>query len=61
VPAERARAAAEQPFRTPPQLRDASVTAFHWGMGVGGALVLAGGIVALLGIENPRRGAAARA
>jgi EmrB/QacA subfamily drug resistance transporter len=36
-------------------VRGASVTAFHWGMGVGGGLVVAGGIVSLLGIANPRR------
>jgi EmrB/QacA subfamily drug resistance transporter len=36
-------------------VRDASVSAFHWGLGVGGGLVVAGGIVSLLGIANPRR------
>jgi EmrB/QacA subfamily drug resistance transporter len=32
---------------------DSAVTAFHWGMGVAGALVIAGGVMALAGIVNP--------
>jgi EmrB/QacA subfamily drug resistance transporter len=36
-------------------VRDASVSAYHWGLGVGGGLVVAGGIVSLVGIANPRR------
>jgi EmrB/QacA subfamily drug resistance transporter len=36
-------------------VRDASVSAYHWGLGVGGGLVIAGGIVSLVGIANPRR------
>jgi predicted MFS family arabinose efflux permease len=36
-------------------VRDASVTAFRWGLGVGGGLVVMGGVISLLGIQNPRR------
>jgi EmrB/QacA subfamily drug resistance transporter len=36
-------------------LIDASVHAFRIGMGIGGGLAVLGGIVALVGIENPRR------
>ena len=36
-------------------LVDASVHAFRIGMVVGGGLAILGGIVALVGIENPRR------
>lgn len=36
-------------------VRSASVTAFHWGMGVGGGLVVLGGAISLVGIANPRR------
>jgi EmrB/QacA subfamily drug resistance transporter len=36
-------------------LDDASASAFHLGLGIGAGLVLAGGIVSLAGIENPRR------
>jgi EmrB/QacA subfamily drug resistance transporter len=36
-------------------LKDASVTAFRVGIGIGGALVVLGGIVSALGIRNPRR------
>jgi EmrB/QacA subfamily drug resistance transporter len=35
-------------------VRDASVQAYRWGAGVGGGLVIAGGIISLLGIANPR-------
>jgi EmrB/QacA subfamily drug resistance transporter len=34
---------------------DASVHAFRLGMGIGAALAILGGVVALVGIENPRR------
>ena len=36
-------------------LDDASASAFHLGLGIGAGLVLVGGIVSLVGIENPRR------
>jgi EmrB/QacA subfamily drug resistance transporter len=36
-------------------LVDASVYAFHIGLGISGGLAALGGIVALIGIENPRR------
>jgi hypothetical protein len=36
-------------------LEDASTSAFDVGLGIGAVLVLAGGIVSLAGIENPRR------
>jgi EmrB/QacA subfamily drug resistance transporter len=36
-------------------LVDASVHSFRIGMGVGGALAILGGVVALVGIENPKR------
>jgi EmrB/QacA subfamily drug resistance transporter len=43
----------------PPAVRvavqDASVSAYRLGLGVGGALVVLGGIVSLVGIVNPRR------
>src|SRR4051812_48809795 len=43
----------------PPPVRaavqDASVSAYRLGLGVGGALVIVGGVVALVGIVNPRR------
>jgi EmrB/QacA subfamily drug resistance transporter len=35
--------------------REASVTAYRWGMGVAGALVVAGGLISLAGIANPSR------
>jgi EmrB/QacA subfamily drug resistance transporter len=38
---------------------DASVDAFHVGIGISGALVVAGGVIALAGIQNPRRKVAA--
>lgn len=34
---------------------DGSESAFHLGMGVSGALMMAGGVIAGIGIENPRR------
>ncbi|HYF28182.1 MAG TPA: MFS transporter [Baekduia sp.] len=34
--------------------REASVTAFGWGIGVAGGLVATGGLVSLAGIRNPR-------
>ena len=36
-------------------LVDSSTSAFHLGIAVGGFMVIAGGLVALAGIENPRR------
>jgi MFS family permease len=36
-------------------LEDASASAFHVGLGIGAVLVLAGGVVSLVGIQNPRR------
>jgi EmrB/QacA subfamily drug resistance transporter len=36
-------------------LEDASASAFHLGIGIGAGLVLVGGLVSLVGIENPRR------
>jgi hypothetical protein len=41
-----------------PRVVDASVSAFHAGLEVGGALVILGGIISLVGIVNPRRAAA---
>jgi MFS family permease len=38
-----------------PAVVDASVAAFHAGLGVGGALVIFGGLMSLVGIVNPRR------
>jgi EmrB/QacA subfamily drug resistance transporter len=38
-------------------VEDASVSAYRAGMAVGGGLVIAGGVISLLGIANPRRGA----
>jgi EmrB/QacA subfamily drug resistance transporter len=35
--------------------REASVTAYRWGMGVAGGLVVAGGLISLAGIANPSR------
>jgi hypothetical protein len=39
-------------------LEDASTSAFRLGLGIGAGLVLVGGIVSLVGIENPRRSVA---
>jgi hypothetical protein len=36
-------------------LTDSSVYAFRIGMGVGGGLAILGGLIALVGIVNPRR------
>jgi hypothetical protein len=48
APAERARVHAA--------LQDASVKAFHIGIGIGGLLAIAGGLVSLVGLEGrPRR------
>src|SRR4051812_24755728 len=35
--------------------RDASVDAFHLGMGISAVVVIAGGLIAAAGVENPRR------
>ncbi len=40
-------------------LKDASVTAFRFGIGIAGGLVLLGGVVSAVGIRNPRRKVAA--
>jgi EmrB/QacA subfamily drug resistance transporter len=36
-------------------LEQASESAFHLGLGIGAVLVMAGGVVSLVGIQNPRR------
>lgn len=36
-------------------VRDASVSAYRWGAGVAGGLVVVGGVISLIGIVNPRR------
>ena len=41
-------------------LEDASTSAFQVGLGVGALLVFAGGVVSLVGIQNPRRSGRAR-
>jgi predicted MFS family arabinose efflux permease len=41
--------------RTRRIVREANVEAFHRGMIVAGLLMIAGGLIALVGIENPRR------
>jgi EmrB/QacA subfamily drug resistance transporter len=41
-------------------LTDASVSAFHLGIGIAGGLAIAGGLVSLAGIRDPRRTIAAR-
>ena len=38
-----------------PEVVDASVAAYRAGLGVGGALVVFGGVMSLIGIVNPRR------
>jgi MFS family permease len=35
--------------------RDASVDSFHLGMGISAVIVIAGGLIAAVGVENPRR------
>ena len=56
-------AAGDAPAGERPLLRqvfeDASVDSFHVGIGISGALVVAGGLIALAGIRNPRRKVAA--
>jgi EmrB/QacA subfamily drug resistance transporter len=41
--------------RIEPAVDDASVSGFHLGMAVGGGLMIAGGLVAAVGIEDPKR------
>jgi hypothetical protein len=36
-------------------VEDASVSAFHTGVGIAAALVAMGGVLGLVGIRNPRR------
>jgi hypothetical protein len=40
-----------------PAVEAASVSAYRTGLGVGGGLVVLGGVISLIGIVNPRRGA----
>jgi hypothetical protein len=51
--------AARVPPRERPAVRDslerASTSAFDLGLGLGALLVLTGGVVSLVGIQNPRR------
>ncbi len=49
------RAGARSAPRSTRALVDASVYAFRIGMGIGAGLAVLGGLVALIGIENPRR------
>jgi EmrB/QacA subfamily drug resistance transporter len=58
APADRLRGA--ERARVKATLADASVSAVHLGLGLGGLLVIAGGIVSLAGIENPRRNVPSR-
>jgi hypothetical protein len=44
-----------QPAPVRAAVQDASVSAYQLGLGVGGVLVMLGGVVALVGIVNPRR------
>ena len=50
------------PPRVAPAVEDASVSAYRWGVGVAGGLVIVGGLISLVGIVNPPRrvGEAAR-
>jgi hypothetical protein len=50
-----ARVPAPERPRVKAALEGASATAFHVGLGIGAVLVLIGGVVSLVGIENPRR------
>ena len=52
-PADRLPAA--ERVRVRAALADSSEQAFHLGLAIGGLLVIAGGLVSLVGIENPRR------
>ena len=52
-PADRLRGAERARVRD--ALAESSTTAFHVGLGIGGFLMIAGGVVALAAIENPRR------
>jgi hypothetical protein len=53
APAQRVPAAERPVVRE--ALEDASASAFRVGIGVGALLVLTGGVVSLVGIQNPRR------
>jgi hypothetical protein len=53
APADRLRGAERAHVKA--TLRDASVSAFGLGLGLGGLLMIAGGVVSLAGIENRRR------
>jgi EmrB/QacA subfamily drug resistance transporter len=50
-----ARVPAAQRAEVTAALADGSVAAFRLGLGIGAALVVMGGVAALVGIENPRR------
>ncbi len=50
-----ARVPAPQRPRVHAALADASTSAYRLGLGIGGALVILGGVVCLVGITNPRR------
>jgi hypothetical protein len=43
-----------------PALEDASLAAFRIAIAIGAALVIAGGVASLAGIQNPRRPVASR-
>jgi EmrB/QacA subfamily drug resistance transporter len=53
APADRLRGPEAEPIRA--ALTESSTAAFHVGLILGGVLMIGGGLVALLGIENPRR------
>jgi hypothetical protein len=53
TPADRLSGAEREQVRS--ALSESSTAAFHVGVGIGGLLMIAGGLVALVGIENPRR------
>jgi hypothetical protein len=65
IPANVLAEAERRPFVLPSQIdgsagqydhvsQQSSVTAFHWGMAVSALMVTAGGLVALIGLRNPR-------
>ncbi|HEY8778200.1 MAG TPA: DHA2 family efflux MFS transporter permease subunit [Solirubrobacterales bacterium] len=44
-----------QQQRIEPAVEDASVAGFHLGMGVGGGLMIVGGLISAVGIQDPKR------